>query len=189
MTRLLPHFDTIYGVDGEHPGPYLTRMKWGRIRFHLFHRGDLDRDPHNHPFGFVTFPLRGYVEEVFSVDPATGEVIARKQVVRSFRFHHRPATHLYVVLGKLTGYDADGKPMWTKHGKFATIVFTTGDTRVWQFLKNRDGQWCWIPWKQYLFEGGKHAACEPGPETWNDPTNQPEPTNDDRKEQHLRSGI
>lgn len=54
----------IYGADGEHETPYMTRAWFGRLRFHLFHRGDADPDCHDHPWGFWTFPLRSYVEEV-----------------------------------------------------------------------------------------------------------------------------
>lgn len=42
----------------------MTRAWFGRLRFHVFFRGDQDPDCHDHPWGFWTFPLRSYVEEV-----------------------------------------------------------------------------------------------------------------------------
>ena len=54
----------IYGANGDHETVYMTRFWFGRLRFHIFHRGDADPDCHDHPWGFWTFPLRSYVEEV-----------------------------------------------------------------------------------------------------------------------------
>ena len=54
----------IYGKEDEHATPYMTRYWIGRLRLHLFHRGDQDPDCHDHPWGFWTFPFRSYVEEV-----------------------------------------------------------------------------------------------------------------------------
>ncbi len=31
---------TIHGVDGEHSEPYMTRVWIGRLRLHVFYRGD-----------------------------------------------------------------------------------------------------------------------------------------------------
>jgi hypothetical protein len=60
--------DTIRGLDGS---PYLTRYmllglgkKIGRVRIHCFHRGDTDREHHNHPLWALSLILRGgYREE------------------------------------------------------------------------------------------------------------------------------
>lgn len=164
-------FNTIYGVDGEHATPYLTRAWIGRLRLHILHRGDADPDPHDHPWNFWTFPLTSYVEEV--VDPAVTKAMAENDlydghweggsraltefhVVGAFRLHHRPATHTHRVIARyswLKGHATDGK--------IVTIVWRGKGSRKWGFLRNRDGNWCWTPWREYVFGGGKHAPCEP----------------------------
>ena len=54
----------IYGKEDEHATPYMTRYWIGRLRLHIFHRGDQDPDCHDHPWDFWTFPFTPYVEEV-----------------------------------------------------------------------------------------------------------------------------
>ncbi|WP_292235299.1 hypothetical protein [Mesorhizobium sp.] len=149
---------TIYG-HGDYYDPYLTRIWIGRLRFHVFHRGDLDPDPHDHPWDFSTFPLTSYVEEV--VDLSTK--VVRRQIVPAWRWSYRPAEHTHRVLGPWTG---------NKHvplvdvsdvgqGKIFTIIWRGKSTRRWGFLRNRDGNWYWTPWREYVFGGGKHAPCGP----------------------------
>lgn len=164
----------IYGKEDDRNTPYMTRYWFGRLRLHIFYRGDQDPDCHDHPWDFWTFPLTPYVEEV--VEPcaatsvaayiATGEMgtAYRKhlQVVPAWRWTFRPATHTHRVLGRWwrTGW-VKGIPMpETKEGRIITIVWRSEDKRKWGFLKNRDGKWCWMHWKEYVFGGGKSAPCE-----------------------------
>lgn len=186
---------TIYDVSGENWEPYMTRYWLGRLRLHVFHRGDNDADPHDHPWSFWTFPLTSYVEEVTApcasdsmwnyVKTGTMGTAYRsyRQVVRAFRLHYRPATHTHRVLGRWTGRwerpwpgrfpDSEMVESYRHHrptqagdvpsfgpGKIITLVWRSGSNRKWGFLKNRDGRWCWIPWKEYIYSGGKHGPCE-----------------------------
>lgn len=152
-------FQKIYGEDGVHRTPYMTRMIIGRFRFHLFHRGDADPDHHDHPWGFWTFPLRSYVEEVTRLNVGE-EPRVEFNVVRAFRFHYRPATYTHRVLG-VSKTPKDLFDDFYKPGKIPTLIWTDkGPRRKWGFLKNRDGQWCWVPWREYVFGGGKHAPCQ-----------------------------
>ena len=54
--------ERIYGRE-ETTTLYLLRVKltpktrWGQLYLHIFHRGDQDRCPHDHPWDFWTFPL------------------------------------------------------------------------------------------------------------------------------------
>lgn len=188
-SKTMPHksavglfgFHTIYGANGEHDTPYMTRAWIGRLRLHIFHRGDADPDCHDHPWGFWTFPLTSYVEEVAEPWPFLGpngeaRFSLRRVVVRAFRLHYRPATHCHRVIGRATPAAirlADGPGHISRHSflgvaitndrKIITFVWRTGPSRKWGFLKNRDGKWCWTPWKEYVFNGGKHAPCEPTP--------------------------
>lgn len=174
---------TICGDEGG--TPYMTRIWIGRLRLHVFHRGDADPDCHDHPWDFWTLPLTPYVEEV--AEPglarnvqntrlaAVGDApIMTVRVVRAFRLHFRPAEHCHRVLGRYRGWDR-GVKAWAEAapdlysfepiaeaGRIVTLVWRGGRRRKWGFLKHRDGRWCWSPWREYVFGGGKHAPCEPG---------------------------
>jgi len=158
----------VYGKEDEHATPYMTRYWIGRLRLHIFYRGDQDPDCHDHPWDFWTFPLTAYVEEVANPDLA---FLGREQtvvfladeknpacsrnVVPAWRLSFRPAEHCHRVLGKWYGKHTDSGP-----GRVVTIVWRSGKKRPWGFLKHRDGRWCWIAWREYVFGGGKHAPCE-----------------------------
>lgn len=168
---------------------YMTRYRIGRLTLHIFHRGDADPDPHDHPWNFWTFPLQSYVEEV--VDPRlvkgmdtpfdgkqnmicpTSEVLVKTHLVKAFRLHYRSADHTHRVLGKWTGLSVaknghvyPGAPMTNAHtplpqeGRFVTIVWRSKSFRDWGFLKNNGNLWCWVPFLKYIYEGGKDAPCE-----------------------------
>ena len=186
---------TIIGEDGS---PYMTRIWLGRLRLHIFHRGDLDQDPHDHPWDFWTFPLTPYVEEVTEkrdvrvsdhVVKAVGETFdfghmeteyrTERHVVPAWRWAFRPAEHTHRVLGRysgnvnrrhddniIMGVPADyanatsGIEPYYDDRKIVTLVWRSGFKRKWGFLKNRDGKWCWIAWRDYVYGGGRGAPCE-----------------------------
>jgi len=134
----------VYGKEGEHETPYLTRWKIGRLRFHIFHRGDADPDLHDHPWRFWTFPLTPYVEQTQK----------GYQVVDAFRLHFRPASHAHRVVARVT---TDGGPC----SKYVTPVLSDKPiyTIVWVGKKERDWGFHvegrrgtrWIPWREYIF--------------------------------------
>ncbi len=165
---------TIYGADGDHDTPYMTRIWFGRLRLHIFHRGDADPDCHDHPWDFWTFPLTSYVEEVATPSPykfhsgTPYEHDLHRQVVLAFRLTYRPATHCHRVIGRYAGVDAYDFVGWkpgaapvpqTDSRRIVTLVWRGRQGRKWGFLRNRDGKWCWTPWKEYVFGGGKNAPC------------------------------
>lgn len=154
--------------------PYMTRYWFGRLRLHIFYRGDSDPDPHDHPWGFWTFPLTSYVEEVTTAiyaRPWSTEIVAaraRRQLVRAFRLHYRSAQHCHRALGRAsrdayTGTsDENGEFILVPAvapGRIFTFVWRGEETREWGFLKYRGGRWCWQRWKKYVFEGGRNAPC------------------------------
>jgi hypothetical protein len=113
--------------------PYLERwiVYCGiTLRLHKFHRGDDDRAFHDHPWWFVTFPLRSYRELVFN--PQWGDTAPRVNIVRAFRFHYRPADYRHRVLPGL--FEISGQyrndynvfPAWT-------IVISGDASRTWGF--------------------------------------------------------
>lgn len=159
--------------DGD---PYMTRFWVGRLRLHIFHRGDHDPDCHDHPWDFWTFPLTSYVEEVLHPHrdtyllkdhPPPARFYRTLEVVKAWRWHARPAEHCHRVLGSFEGYPPSGMfPGAIKdtpkigNRRIVTIVWQCGVRRKWGFWKNREGRWCWQPWKEYILAGGKNAPCD-----------------------------
>lgn len=158
----------VYGRDGEHSTCYLTRVKltprtrWGQLYFHVFHRGDLDRDSHDHPYDFWTFPLVTYYEDV--LDHATGRVT--RNAVTAFHWHFRPAEYAHVQLGAARFrwvYDVITDKRWFRENVFggwtATFVWHKPTRREWGFwvmpehpvFFGRSGPRYWVPWREYLF--------------------------------------
>lgn len=174
--------NTIFRSAGD---PYMTRVWFWRLRLHIFHRPDLDPDPHDHPWDFWTFPIwpaHGYVEEVVKA-PTTGAIYSAMetgippeftrdlQVVPAFRPSFRHADHCHRVMGAYTGtmvetddYLGDGdwrtEPGVDPNRKLVTLVWFSEPKRAWGFLKNRDGKWCWVGWRDYILGGGKDAPCK-----------------------------
>lgn len=127
----------IYGADGENESLYLLRIplspgtRWGGMYLHIFLRGDLDPDCHDHPWYFWTFPLVSYAEVV---RPKGGDKFKYAHVVDSFRWHHRTGDYAHRVLG-------------TGDRRIYTIVWHGPKRREWGFwVKDR-----WVPWRAYLY--------------------------------------
>lgn len=157
----------VYGRDGQHSTCYLTRVKltpltrWGQLYFHFFHRGDNDRDFHDHPYDFWTFPLRTYYERVLDIGGIQGQARVmghpRLNAVKAFRWHHRYAEYSHIQLGAARWRYADGK-YWNIFGGWtATFVFHHSARRVWGFWE-RVGEtesgaplFHWTTWRDYLF--------------------------------------
>lgn len=194
---------TIHGQEDGAVVKYMTRIWVGRLRLHIFHRGDRDLDHHDHPWDFWTFPFTSYVEEVavpiggalrvkngaptygfpaqFESVPGSTRYSLHRQVVPAWRLSFRPAEHRHRVLGPYSGfaqrlgehvgigvfpYDerrvngvADVEPI-AHEGRVVTLVWRSKRKRDWGFLKNRNGQWCWIAWREYVFGGGRDAPCQ-----------------------------
>lgn len=153
----------VFGVDAEHEMPYMTRYTFGRIRFHIFHRGDADPDCHDHPWGFWTFPFVSYVEEV--LEPSTGW--KSTNIVDRFHWHYRPATYAHRVLHSRILNDGRKWHHVFPSKRFSmtrpiyTLVISEQPSRPWGFWVERAGKFCHKYWKTYIFNGGKTAACAP----------------------------
>lgn len=174
--------NSIYRSADKLGTPYMTRAWIGRLRLHIFHRGDGDPDPHDHPWPFWTFPLTSYVEEVTTrdwVDVGIPSYRMESRIVRAFRLNYRPANHTHRVIGRYSGLivddfgfthsvsanraselPADRFTPQTDRRKIITIVWRGKEERKWGFLKYRDGRWCWQHWKEYIVNGGKDGPCQ-----------------------------
>ena len=130
MSGGLPYFDKVFTLGGQRFGithdlvyeqnePYLERwILWlgFTIRLHKFHKGDDDRAFHDHPWWFITMPLRPYVESV----PGNNAV-----TVGAWRPHFRSARHRHIV--RLQG----NLPVWT-------FIITGPKAREWGFWNDED---------------------------------------------------
>jgi hypothetical protein len=114
--------------------PYLQRWiiyAGGTLRLHKFYRGDDDRAMHDHPWWFVTFPLKGYWEQVPNPKSPTGLM---KRFVKPFRFHYRPAKFKHIVLGSTARYDVDVEDIHVTTPKpFWTLVISGPRSNKWGF--------------------------------------------------------
>lgn len=161
------------GPDGKNHSAYMVRLMftpstpWGQLYVHVFYREDLDRDPHDHPFGFWTWPVnQGYVEEVFEHDERPwmrvhhrwldehgqerrehfpGTHCFREQHVAQGRWHYRPATHTHRILRTDSG-------RWP----LVTIVWRGPTTRKWGFwtYARTRSERTWTHWKEYVYGRG-----------------------------------
>ena len=123
---------TLWGGQGDRT-PYMTRVVLGRLRLHVFHRGDADTDCHDHPSDFWTFPLVSYLEAYIDADGAL-----QQRVVKAFRLHFRRAEFAHRVIRPAAG-----------EGQIATLVWWGRKRREWGF--HTPGGW--IPWRVYVGEG------------------------------------
>lgn len=167
--------------------PYMLRIWIGRLRLHIFYRGDLDPDCHDHPWDFKTFPFTSYVEFVeVDVSPDRQNPHGFYNVVPAWRWTRRKAEHRHRVIGPYAGHmelkafkdpdtvhaipvsveDANrfvrDHPRWkpaVREGKIVTLVWRGRYRRMWGFWKSRFGKWCWINYRKYIWEGGKDAPC------------------------------
>jgi len=135
--------------------PMLRAMPWigfkgGQYYLHVFHREDLDRDPHDHPFDFWTLPInQGYMEDVYW---PSGECFTFQRVPH-LRWSFRPATHCHRVVGV------------DRRWPLVTIVWRSPTKRRWGFWVHErekvserptDPRRSWVHWKDYIY-GGESA--------------------------------
>ena len=154
-------WEFIYGQDGEHRTLYLLRVpltpgtRWGGMYLHVFMRGDVDPDCHDHPWYFWTFPLVSYLEEVMLKGGVkVGELrVTKIRNVKCFRWHHRPGAFAHRILGrtqKFMATDTRGQsiPMVKPvPGRIVTLVWHGPKRREWGFwVQDR-----WVPWRQYVY--------------------------------------
>lgn len=141
--------------------PYLLRIhltpqtRWGKLYFHIFYRGDGDKDPHDHPWDFWTFPLRPYWEEVSDFDG-----FKRVHVVTRFKWHLRPAEYRHRVLrgywiksalgSKAPGHWYNTTYHEEKQIKIFTFIWCRPKRREWGFWVTDDaGEPQFVHWKDY----------------------------------------
>lgn len=117
--------ETITGPDGT---PYLTRYhilnnkKWWsfsrKLYIHNILRSDFDRDPHCHPWNFVSILLKGSYKEYNRIETKFGEEIIETEWPRLSVVQHNAADAHRLEL--------ENGPVWT-------LVFVGPKIRDWGF--------------------------------------------------------
>lgn len=110
---------------------WVVQTPVGGLRLHHFFRGDDDREPHDHPWGFVTLVLAGGYVDV----SVMGADVLRRGSVR-----YRPARHAHRV---------ETAGCWT-------LVLSGPITRAWGFWAAEG----WTPWKEFHALNGYPACAE-----------------------------
>lgn len=111
--------------------PTRKNQGYSRIYLHKFYRGDQDRHPHDHPWGFTSLILKGGYHEETPCGCSWGGCVKLKWY-RPLSLLRRPATwrHRVVI--------AEGHTAWT-------LVFTGPKERSWGFFTEKG----FCPWRSY----------------------------------------
>lgn len=135
------------------------------------------------PQGYVEEVVRPFVAKMAALDGPYGYAEGveprsekSRQIVPAMRLSFRPATHCHrvlgayapagdLIIGKWDRETRDFDEGFTTPGidpnrKLITIVLISKPKRPWGFLKNREGKWCWVAWRDYVFAGGKDGPCQ-----------------------------
>jgi len=131
LKKWLPHKDIVKNGVLYLRRHYLSPRKWRLPRWflHLIKRPDVDRHPHDHPWGFLTLVLKGgYTEEVYH----QGKFLYRREV-RAGNLLWRPAEHTH----KITHLHVP--EVWT-------LVVAAPARRTWGFW-TEEGEF--VPWMKY----------------------------------------
>ena len=122
---------------------FLFRSKYFSIYIHRFMRSDVG-DPHDHPFNFLGYVVKGgYIEELWP-DPYPyghySELSERKQ--GSWAWRPAKTTHMVHLDKERLSEDQQEAPL--------TIIFRGRQIRDWGFWRWQSVGRVWVLWHQYL---------------------------------------
>ncbi len=126
-------------VIGSPDNPMMIR--WRLIQtplfgfyLHLIHREDLDRLPHDHPWAFCSWVIRGSYDEEYFADSRWIRIggPVRRQTRRRWSLRRFPS----LAAHRITAV----------HGKVTTLVLVGRRYRTWGFY---DGAGRFIDWRDY----------------------------------------
>jgi hypothetical protein len=121
-------------LNGE---DYLFRLRildtpWFGIYLHDIFEPDGDRDPHNHPWSFISIVLRGrYVEKVYPDPSGERDTWVAKRHVR-FSVHRMDANSAHRIIFAAP--------------RLKTLIIRGKRTGGWGFFTRDSG---YIPWQEY----------------------------------------
>lgn len=142
-------YTTLRGADGSLymerywlVGPTsLLRFVLPLMRFHVIHREDMDRDPHDHPWAFRSIILRGsYGEERFEVkdsDSIHGDPYRARTAI----WRRMPGCAYRMDLGDFH------KITRVYEGPVLTLCILGRRQETWGFLTDTGEK---VPWRRYL---------------------------------------
>lgn len=130
-------FDIVKVVDGQTVlylrRYFIWRCSWFNIFLHYIPMPDTDRDPHDHPWSFLSVRLRGgYLEDVY-----------QNRNVRTTHYNDAPSVgwRKAETVHKITH---------VKPGTW-TLIITGPARREWGFLRlDEEGKDKWVFWREYL---------------------------------------
>lgn len=108
-----------------------------RIFLHHIFMSDRDGAPHDHAFGFRTFPITNWYREIIQTNSFENwsgprHPIFKERILRVGQSAYNPATHIHRLILN--------KPMWT-------LVIADKPSRNWGFHDTWRG---FVPWRKYL---------------------------------------
>ena len=129
-------FDILKEVNGETVlylrRYFIWRCRWFNIFLHYIPQPDTDRDPHDHPWSFLSIRLKGgYTEAVYS-DRNSFTLYENN----AFSVGWRAAETVHKIL--------------TVQSNTWTIIITGPARREWGFLEENEGRGKWVWWREYL---------------------------------------
>lgn len=108
----------------------LIQLPWFSWYIHQICKSDLDRDPHTHPWNFMSIILSGAYQEMAWYPPLFKGVVIKDYYAGDVIEHRAEDAHKLTLISK---------QVWT-------MVFTWGRPRVWGYqIQNV----CWINHEQY----------------------------------------
>lgn len=134
---------------------YIVRSKYFNCFIHIFMRSDKD-DPHDHPWDFATYLVRGSYTE-FKFDPAhwiMDKTVRKNYVLKpgGYRIPVRQNTLVFRKATDLHKVVTDRNYVKAEKDQAPLTLFFSGPTkRDWGFVKINDDQTLtWIKWTKYL---------------------------------------
>lgn len=115
---------------------YLVRLRiiqtpWFGIYLHDIYEPDADRDPHNHPWSFISIVLRGaYVERLYT-DPTSDVFHSRLHAYPRWSVHKMNRTSAHRIVECAPG--------------LKTLIIVGPRRANWGFF-TKDG---YVPWQEY----------------------------------------
>lgn len=119
---------------------YLVRLRiiqtpWFGIYLHDIHEPDADRDPHNHPWSFVSIVLRGHYVERLYEDPNSDIFHSRLHARMRWSLHKMGRTSAHRIIEAAPG--------------LKTLILVGPRRSNWGFFTENG----YVPWQEY--EGAK----------------------------------
>lgn len=129
-TPKMPDGTIPWNSDGSMKAGHINHEGWS-VFLHCFHRGDVDRDLHNHPWawGLSLMLARGYREERLDKD---GKIVSRN--VKPWRLN---------IITKKTFHRVD-----LDNGEAWSLILVGPKFQKWGFWERDNHKF--VPWREYI---------------------------------------